>query len=120
MRIVDRKTFLALPAGTLYTKYQPCVFADLCIKRDSCGTDDWFYSALTGCLDVQNSDEFIDICEALENDPTRSHPIDVQVEQRDGCYDQDDKFAIYEDADIIKLIAEIALCARGNLADAVP
>jgi hypothetical protein len=44
MRIVNRKTFLEYAPGTLYSKYQPCVFEDLQIKHESCNGNDWFYS----------------------------------------------------------------------------
>lgn len=39
MRIVDRETFLGMPSGTLYAKYEPCVFGPLEIKCDTCGND---------------------------------------------------------------------------------
>lgn len=35
MRIVDRKTFLAMPIGTVFSKYEPCVFGNLCIKGET-------------------------------------------------------------------------------------
>lgn len=44
MRIVNRQTFLALPAGTVYAKYAPCWLESLHIKGESIqhsGTGEW-------------------------------------------------------------------------------
>ncbi len=35
MKVVDRKEFLAMPAGTLYTKFEPCVFVEESIMEKS-------------------------------------------------------------------------------------
>ncbi|GAH13600.1 unnamed protein product, partial [marine sediment metagenome] len=34
MKIVNRKTFLQLPIGTLFSEYEPCVFYGLFIKTN--------------------------------------------------------------------------------------
>lgn len=41
MRVLDRKSFLACPAGTIYAKGVPWAFQSLCIKGDSLESNDW-------------------------------------------------------------------------------
>ena len=37
MRIITRKQMLNMPAGTVYSYYEPCVFRELEIKADDEG-----------------------------------------------------------------------------------
>jgi hypothetical protein len=47
MRIVNRKEFISMPAGTLYAKYQSLGFwGELAVKEDSTDFNDWFQSLL--------------------------------------------------------------------------
>lgn len=57
MRIVNRQQFLAMPAGTVYAKYEPCSFEDLCIKGDSL-PNDWFYQQIVDAIDVHDGGQF--------------------------------------------------------------
>lgn len=41
MHVVDRKTFLTLPAGTVYTKYMTHEGDGIAIKQRTVGDNDW-------------------------------------------------------------------------------
>jgi hypothetical protein len=55
MKIVNKKTFLTLPANTLFHKYSPDIFGQLQIKTcnpTDTWTNDFIYSTLYG--DIEN------------------------------------------------------------------
>lgn len=108
MKIVDRKTFLAMPAGTVFYKYEPHFFTDLGIKGETCGND---FSCFEfgggiwpdGCND---SGELFAKWEAmLHGEP--SGPLDFESEGRDGLFDEDQLFAVWDREDVAGLIARL-------------
>lgn len=105
MRIVNRTQFLALPAGTLYAKYQPCVFEDLCIKGDSL-ENDWFYQDIVGAISSHDSGDFTDKLERARVDG-ESLPMDFYCQGRDGCFDSEQLFWVFERQDVGALICRL-------------
>lgn len=112
MKIVDRKAFLEMPANTLYAKYGHCYFDDLHIKGESIvGHEgeliDWFYQDIAGALATANSIEWTDKLFASHEGGT-SIEMDFNCEGRDGCFDKEQLFAIYEKKDVVALIARLS------------
>lgn len=107
MKIVDRKTFLAMPKGTVFTKYQPCSFEDVRIKDES-NEIDFFYSDISGAIDHRGSDEFLQQCIAAEKGA--SIPMNFDGLARDGLFDQDQLFAVWEPQDIQQLVDKLLSC----------
>jgi hypothetical protein len=114
MKIVNLKQFFELPDGVLYSKYKPCYFDGLYIKLETIRRDngepvDFCYKNLIAELDVNDSDEFIDIL--VEAEKTNEHiKLDFDCSQRDGLYDDEQMFAIYSQEDILNLSKVIAGC----------
>jgi hypothetical protein len=106
MRIVDRTTFLALPSNTLFSKYQPCYFGDLCIKMESL-TNDFFYQQLHDAVETQG--DFTDTCDKASLSGA-SINTDLSCEARDGMFDDDQLFAVWEPKDVQALINRIGQC----------
>ena len=102
MRIVDRKTFLMLPAGIVYSKYKPCVFGSLEIKGDSI-RNDFFSQQIANAVDCDNSEEFSEILFKAE-ETGENFKMDFNCEGRDGLYDDDQLFAIWNADDVEALI----------------
>lgn len=103
MRIVDRATFLAMPPGTVFMKYESCSnFGDICFKGETVGSIDFWY-ARTDSIEWENSEELFDRMLAGEKDG-RSMPMDFETEQRDGLYEKGQLFAVLEGGDISRLI----------------
>jgi hypothetical protein len=108
MRIVDRKTFLAMPAGTLYFKYAPCYFEDFAIKARTVISPstgemiDWWYQD----LDSSATPEGVDYIGWVSNqiDAGNAVPLDFNTEDRDGFFDQDQLFAVWDEAEVQALI----------------
>lgn len=105
MKIVNRETFLKMPSGTLFMKYEPCVFFDLCEKRATIHDIDFWYISITNNIDSANTGEFVDSLTRAENDGVS---INLSFDMsRDGIFDDKQLFAVYEKADIIKLIKHL-------------
>lgn len=101
MKIVNRKTFLTLPEGTVYFKLG--YSERLCVKHETLG-DDWYYK------DFDSIGSFSDVeeRERLEEmkQTGKSYPISKSF-MRDGLFDFDETFMIYEKEDIIYLVSEL-------------
>ena len=102
MKIVNRKTFLELPVGTLFSEYEPHVFYGLFIKTDFCN-EDYFEKELIGNIKCDNSGEFAERLE-LTRLKGVSIDLDFDVDGRNGCFRNDQLYAIYEKKDIKQLI----------------
>lgn len=108
MKIVDRNTFMSLPAGTLYIKGSPHAYhAPICVKGESLPNDDptlqgdWFHRDLSE-VDAHNSDQQMRRMDAMLY-RGESFPLSDGI-GRDGCFDPDDTFLIYEEEDLREVI----------------
>ena len=100
------------PRGTLFSYYEPCVFRDLIVKT----TDSYDYEndfviySLIGEFESQNSDDFSDICFQMEKGA--SIPLSLEETNREGLFDDEQLFLVYEKEDIKKLadrLSDLAL-----------
>lgn len=106
MKIVDRKTFIAMPANTLFSKYEPCFFGPLEIKGESIGEIDFYVQQIADAVDANNTEEFSEILfDAEEN--KASFKMDLHCEGRDGLFDDNQLFAVWEHDDVIALIERL-------------
>lgn len=97
MKVVDKKTFLTLPQGTFFCKGVQWVFYDICIKGETLSEYDFYYSSLCE-MHSNNSKDFFD---QLENSLTCGISYSLNhSEGRDGTYDMNDLFLIYEKEDL--------------------
>lgn len=107
MRIVNLDQFIAMPAGTVFAKYKPCYFEELCIKGDSIPqTKDFFYQQLVGAIDSTGSDDWSNQLFASQ-ETGKSLKMDFHCEGRDGCFDPDQLFAVWERPDVLALIERL-------------
>lgn len=111
MKIVNRSTFLAMPPGTVYAKYEPCIFEEMCIKGETLFHDDgrpfdWFYQQIVDAVDAFDSNEWSDRLERSRL-TGESVPMNFDIESRDGCFEDDQLFAVWEPADITALITRL-------------
>jgi len=108
MKIVNRRQFLALPENTVFSKYEPCVFGELMIKGESLAND--FYAQEIGdAIFCSGSSDRVDKLGASERDGA-SLPMDFDCPGRDGLFDDDQMFAVWEPEDVRKLIARLQEC----------
>jgi len=117
MKIVDRKTFLAMPAGTLFANYKPCVFENLMIKGETWyGVDgendkhriygDFLNQWIVEAIKADSSEEWGDkLDDSMKNGTSLAMDFDCQI--RDGGFDPDQLFAVWEEADVRQLIERL-------------
>jgi hypothetical protein len=106
MKIINREEFLKLPSGVLFSDYYPCVFSGLSIKLESLGAIDFCYKELIGNVKFDEATEMMDMLDDAEENGS-SFPLDFDTAQRDGMYQEEGLYAIYEPADIQGLIAKL-------------
>ena len=110
MRIITRAQFLAMPAWTVYMKYEPCCFGDLMLKGETLDNGklehDFFCCALTDSLECEGDSDFFDTIDRATA-IGESMAMEFDGYGRDGCYDPDQLFAVYEKADLEGLIAAL-------------
>ena len=105
MRIVDRQKFLALPGGALFSKYEPCNFSELMIKGDTLHTD-FYCMDLASAIKSNDTVEFVDTLTRAKESGC-SIAMDFNCESRDGLFDQEQLFAVWEPADVVSLIERL-------------
>jgi hypothetical protein len=103
MKVVDRKTFLGLPAGTFYCKGVQWAFQTICIKDDNSGENDW-YEFNPAWINEDSTTCFDSLAEMLERGTSR--PMQDTI-CRDGCFDEEAIFLIFERDDLLKLREKI-------------
>lgn len=103
MRIVDRDTFLALPNGTVFAKYEPVVFGPLAVKRESLRGVDFFYSSITDEVDAGDPFELLERCDHSQK-TGENVVMDFNTWGRDGCFNADQLFAVWDCEDVEGLI----------------
>lgn len=108
MRIVNRKEFLQLPSGTLYCKYEHTSAYNISIKYDTWESD-WLHQELPTLWspDESSSSDLYDKLDKAESDSSYSFSQDLESSNRDGHFDENQMFLIYEKEDIIKLIKKL-------------
>ena len=105
MRVVDRTAFLELPKGTFYCKGKEWLFGPMCIKHESI-PGDWYY-VNPAWVDGDDTGECVTrLKHSRENGS--SHPMaDLDIPTRDGCFEKDAIFLVFEKEDLAKLRAVI-------------
>ena len=114
MRIVNKQEFYRLPEGTLFAKYEPIIFDGLFIKyQNMCDHQnnpiDYVYESLLCNVDCESSGHFADILLEAE-EKGNSFKLDFDCGERDGLYEDDELFAIYEKEDINEFIRKLTFC----------
>ena len=110
MKIIDRRSFLAMPPGTVFCKYEPVIFGEILIKEESL-ENDFFYTQTISAID---GDSPGDIFEMLENskESGSSFNMDFDCVSRDGMFDDEGLFVVFEEKDVIMLIDKLSRTAK--------
>lgn len=98
MRIYNRAEFLKLPEGVLFCKGKPWHWDTPMVKGESL-TNDFIFRDLC-CIEDEGSDDDPIMTAMLENG--ESAAINTAY-ARDGCFDDEDIFLVFEAADLNEL-----------------
>ena len=103
MRICNRVEFMKLPEGTVFAKGEEWVWGSLQFKAETIGSPDnidWFEINPCG-VDADSSEQEWERFDEMKN-KNASYPMNDCI-CRDGCFDHDDLFLVFEKKDLIKL-----------------
>lgn len=90
---------MKLPEGTLFCKGKPWGFENLHVKGETLTND--FYARSLQWVSANDSGEAMDRLEEMKEHGA-SYPIE-DAEGRDGCFDNEDLFLVYEASDLADL-----------------
>lgn len=105
MRIVNRTEFLLLPRGTVFSKYEPCVLGDICIKVGNFHGNDFQYDSIGDQFDRFKLPVGVDEFDAMR--AGTEVPIDFNMTSRDGLNDEEQYFAVWSRDDVDALIQRL-------------
>jgi hypothetical protein len=108
MKIVNLEVFRKMPVGTIFLKYQPFAFEDLQCKGET-WDGDFLSENISHWPDCNSSDDFEDKLQ-LSQDTGESILLDFDSTGRDGCYDDDQLFAVYDRRDVEMLQDKLSRC----------
>lgn len=106
MKIVNREEFLKLPSDTLFSLYTPSYFGEITIKGDTILPNDFRYQDINEAVDCRSSEEFSTILHSAQENGT-SFKMDFQCWSRDGLYDNDQLYAVWDNDDVKALIVRL-------------
>jgi hypothetical protein len=110
MKIINREEFLKLPENTLFCKYKPCCFDDISIKNENVGDIDFRVRKLFD-VDNHDSNEMVDIL--FDAEETGNYfKLHFNTTYRDGLFDKDQLFAIFDNEEILQLIENLKRCIK--------
>jgi len=100
MRVYNRKEFIKLPDGVLFSKGKRWYWDGLSVKDGTNDYNDFYYTDL---MTIESEDDG-DWSQKLEDmlQYGTSEPIN-QSGGRDGCFDDNDLFLVFEKNDLIAL-----------------
>lgn len=113
MRIVDRKTFLAMPEGTVFSIYDQSIIREPKVKTKSLGSGgelvDFCYTSLADEVDCSGSFERRDgIMDLAEREGT-PFSLSFNTQCRDGDFDPHQLFAVWDRDDVEGLISRLQI-----------
>lgn len=111
MKILNRKEFLKMPVDTVYSRLPQLIEVNgLEIKGESIehgeGYCDWMYFHFIGQVESSDSEEYDAFYFDMEENGTE-HPMQV-VWQRDGAFDETEKFVVYSHFDVRCMIEALS------------
>ena len=117
MRIVNLTEFLTMPVGTVFCKYQPCMFDDIQIftgrSTVSESSIDFNFFDLFD-VDGTDSREYIEVL--LEAEKTgKSFKLDFSATDNDGLFEDNQLFAVFEKEDIEGMIKVLQNSLAGKI-----
>lgn len=103
MKIYKYNDFKKLPAGTVFSYYEPCYFRELNIKTSGKEWDvDFVMADIVGAIENKSSEDYSEKCQRMELG--ESVKMDFDYGGREGMFDEKQLYAVYERADVIKLV----------------
>ncbi len=103
MKIINRKDFLKVASGTVYSLYETHFFNGLYVKGDTMREDFGCYEISSPFIDAGDNDSLSPKIIAMA-ETGESLPVDFTMFGRDGCFEENQLFAVWERNDVLGLI----------------
>lgn len=101
MKLLNRTDFLKMPAGTVFCEGEKWCFQGLMFKGETCPSGYDWYERDPAWIESKDSEEsFSRLEDMMENGS--SYPME-SAEGRNGMYEDDSIFLVFEKADLLKL-----------------
>ena len=100
---------MAMPEGVVFSKYEPSYFGALCVKGETLKHDFLYQDIGCDAVESESSEDFVgklDDAHCLG----ATVPMDFHCMGRDGCFDENQLFAVWEEGDVRDLIARLKEC----------
>lgn len=123
MKIIDRQALLAMPIGTMFSKYVPCVRGEVRLKGATVndGADFWYQNVAEAAM----CDDTTHFFESLDGDCGNSVYVHLDTEyvRCEGDPEDGQQFAVWEVPDVRNLVTRLTVTApmdrrRASLAQA--
>lgn len=101
MKLYKFKDFLKLPAGVVFSYYEPCIFRGLYKKYDSIQDIDFFYTDFIAPIKSSGSDEYND--KLMNWKEGEELDLEFDVGEREGLFDEEQLYAVYSENEIKEL-----------------
>jgi len=111
MRIVNLQEFRSLPDGTVFMKYDPCIFGELEVRQDLCGDRDFLSESLIN-IENNSSDDYLNKLDDAERDSSIELKLDFDYTGRDGYFEDEQLFAVLSMEDLFGLKDKIDRCLQ--------
>jgi hypothetical protein len=114
MKIINRKAFLAIEGEVLYSNFSPMIFEGLNIKCGNAGNNDFIYQPIIDAIDSESSERFF---EAISDSQLNGGSMKMDFFDsvgRDGTFDEDALFAVWERADVEALMTRLGDVLSGG------
>jgi len=112
MKIVNLTAFRALPENTVFSKYAPCYFEELQIKGETWEVD-FLSQPIADAIETDGAGDFSDKLRRAQ-ETGESLAMDFHCPGRDGLFEPDQLFAVWEPDDVLALIERLKECLPGK------
>lgn len=111
MKIIDSKAFLKLPENYVFSKYSPCVIGDFMVKKETTKQNNFYYQSIIDSIECTGPEDFwLRLEQAEQNNTTIKMNFDRT--EIDGCFDNKQLYAVWDNEDIIQLIHLLLQCIK--------
>jgi hypothetical protein len=107
MRIVDKKEFLGLPVGTVYSRYASLGDTSGLYIKDKSHDGNWSFRDLIDCVEAEDSEEIFDIYAKAESLSSFVFRGDPECLHRDGAFSDSDRFVVWDKQDLERFLTSL-------------
>ena len=111
MKIVDRQALLAMPTGTMFSKYVPCVLGEVRLKGATVnGGSDFWYQNVADAAMCDDTTHFFESLDGACGNSVYVH-LDTEHVRCEGDLEDGQHFAVWEVPDVRNFVTRLTASA---------